>query len=73
MKKSKLKKLSLSRETLRSLRDPNLHHAAGGFTNGTHYCCSNPCSSPTEGIECTQYINCTAVNTDQCPCTWRNC
>jgi hypothetical protein len=69
MKKSKLKKLSLSRETLRSLLDPNLHNAAGGFTNGTHYCCSSPCSSPTERVECTEYLGCTGYQTDLCPCT----
>ena len=37
MKKKEIRKLSLSRETLRKLEDGNLHNALGGIT-GTKPC-----------------------------------
>ncbi len=56
MKKT-LKKLSLSRETLRALETPALHNANGGATAQT---CGNPCSNI-----CTNICGATAT----CVCT----
>jgi hypothetical protein len=44
--KKKLKKLSLSTETVRHLTEPNLKEAAGGTTSETRRCtlCTAACS-----------------------------
>jgi hypothetical protein len=54
MKKQLKKKLSLSRETLRSLQEGVLRNAAGGIV--TFRTCGNPCSAV-----------CSDACTDTCP------
>jgi hypothetical protein len=57
MKKS-AKKLHLSRETLRSLSEPNLRNAAGGAT-GTSFCCTDPTNCATNCTSCDLTDTCT--------------
>jgi len=47
MNKKKIKKLTLTAETLRNLREPDLQQAAGGATDLTIRCtnCTNACSA----------------------------
>ena len=47
MKKTTVKKLSLSRETLRELQESALAHANGGYTTMGPYCTSSVCFAET--------------------------
>jgi hypothetical protein len=45
-KDKKLQKLSLSKETLRSLEDPNLEAAMGAVTSANSRCTACTCTCP---------------------------
>jgi len=67
----KLRKLTLSRETLRSLDARQVRTAAGG-DSGNSDCGASDCVCPTD--VCTQYPACNASGVRTCPCSlFANC
>lgn len=59
----KLKKLALSRETLRNLSEHEVRTVAGGITETE---CPRVCSIDTCRTECTQTVCTNCCRTDEC-------
>ncbi|HEX9944044.1 MAG TPA: hypothetical protein VGG03_18690 [Thermoanaerobaculia bacterium] len=72
MKKRNLKKLSLSRETVRHLGSSDLKRAAGGTTAGSEYCTSTLCFQETQ-CECNTFGDCYPPSAcfASCSCSFR--
>ncbi len=67
MKRKNGKRLTLSRESLRSLTRGDLTEVAGGFQSSSDNCTQSPCCTQGSSAGNPTYCICARCQTDTCP------